>query len=424
MKRGLCLVLLCLLCIAISGCGKNRKKDEPNNEPPVADTNSGHVNAEVPSVQGEGVIFYRGDTYTEKNMLYYEYHERSELLAAFDSESHQTIPYCFNPACEHRPEKRSLDGTQILEEGCPAYDYTEQSVFICGDHLYFYKDDCLYQADLKGENRKIITRLSKPYTVSMQGNCYYTDEALYVAYKIGYEYTEIETDGGKKEWRAGAALEKCEAGVLCIPFSGEGERVIFHSNEYYDMQVVNLWRHDGCICFQVLGRDCPFSDIQEEAGDDFQAIMNADRRHSFTEAYDYVIETGEIRSFAYEKPSHGGFYFFRDVYGVILDSNKLALYRYSGERIGETEVPFSGIISDQYLIGYNMESSKGVMLNQADGSVVKTSPFSWEDFYLEVVVGDSYYGRVGSSRAYISAEDYWSGKKEGIVPFSEIRVAE
>ena len=423
MKRIVCCFFLCLSCIVICGCKNDRKNSEQGNGTTVAVNTTvpvsdiGNESADVPQVQGEGVVFYRGNTYTAENMFYLD---NPGLKKIFDVESHQTMPYCFDPGCEHRHEKRSLDGTEVLEEGCPAYDYTEHSVFIYEEHLYFFDDGCLYQADLAGVNRKEISRLSKPYTI-IQGDCYYTDEAMYVPYILYYDLILYKKDG-KEEWLPGERKEKQEAGVLRIPYSGEGESVIFRSNEYYDMQVVSLWRHDGCICFQVIGRDCPFSVIQEEAGDDWQATMNVDLQHSFTEAYDYVIETGEIRSFAYEKPSHGGFYFFRDVYGVIQDSGKLELHRYSGELTAETEVPFSGVISDQYLIGYNMENSKGVLLNQENGKVVKTSPLTWDDFLIEVVVGDSYYGSVTSDKtknAYISANDYWEGNKSGIVVFSE-----
>lgn len=420
MKRCFLLFLICMSCIVVFGCEKTRKNSEQGNEPTVSGDMPGDVNVDVPQIRGERVIFYRGETFTEESMMYPEGTRALECI--FSTESRQTIPYCFDPGCEHHPPKISEDGTEVLEEGCPAYDYSQQSVFVQNGYLYFFLDGTLYQADTTGKNRRIISSLSKPYTLST-GNCYYTEDALYVPYFL-YNELVLKEGGKEPEWLLGEVKEKQEAGILRIPFSGEGESIIFRSEEYYDLQVVSLWRHDGCICFQVTGRDCPYSVIQEEAGNDFQAMMDVDRKHSFTEAYDYVIETGEIKSFAYEKPSHGGFYFFRDVYGVIRDSNKLELYRYSGERMAETEVPFSGVISDQYVIGYNLENSKGVLLNQVDGKVVKTSPFTWDDFLLEVVVGDSYYGYVGMTRAYVSAEDYWSGNKEGIVLFPAISVTQ
>lgn len=405
MKRKLLYVLiLCLLCITICSCGKKHRNEKSE---------------EV--IQGEGVIFYRGDTYTEESLIFDSHTDSSVLKSVFNTESHQSMPYCFDSGCEHHPDKMSLDGTEVLEEGCPAYDYSQQSVFIHGEHMYFFMDRCLYRADLTGMNRQLICSLTKPYTMSERGDCIYTDEALYIPYVLCNELI-LKTDGSAEEWVLGEKKEKQEAGLLRIPFSGEEEKVIFHSDEYYDMQVVNIWRHDGCICFQVIGRDCPYSIIQKEAGDDFdlQALMTVDLSHSFTEAYDYVVKTGEIKSIAYEKPTHGGFYFFSDVYGIIQDSGKLELHRYSGEMTAETEIPFSGVISDRYVIGYNADNHKGVLLNQEDGKVIKTSPLTWEDFLLEVVVGDSFFGHVGLTRAYLSAEDYWSGNTEGIVLIPEV----
>lgn len=424
MKRGIFLLLCCLLFVVLCSCKNNRKNSEQdNNISGTVDVPQNNISGpvDVSQVQGEGVIFYRGgETFTERTVMYPV--GTRGLLCIFDTESHQSVPYCLNPECEHRPSKMSEDGMEVLEEGCPAYDYSQEHVFVCGEHLYFMLDGCLIQADLTGMNRKILCRLSKPYTLG-QGNGYYTDEALYIPYFLYYDLA-LKNENGAEEWIPGEKKEKQEAGVLRIPFTGEKESVIFRTNEYYDMQVVSLWRHDGCICFQVTGRDVPYSVIQEEAGGNWQAMMDVDRRHSFTQAYDYVVETGEIRSFAYEKPSLGGFYFFRGVYGMVKDSNRLELHLYSGELIAETEVPFSGVISDQYVIGYNMDNNKGVLLNPADGKVEKTSPLTYDDFYLEVVVGDGFYGYVGQTRAYISAEDYWSGNKEGIVLFPEVRVAD
>ena len=405
-KLSLALVVaLCVICLI--GCGKKKPKEETGEET---------------STPGTGVIFQDNGTYTEKYVLLRPEGSK-QPLHIYDVETGLLSIYCFDPGCEHKPEKRSLDGETVLEKGCPAYDYITYPVYIKENTMYFFHDNCLWSADVTGQNRKEITRIKRPVYTS---NALYTDEALYLTYTTPYEWT-LHEENGTSEWIAGEMKEKQEAGVLRIPYSGEGEQIIFKAEDSYDMQVVLPWYHDGCVCFQVQGRDIPFQDIADYAasvGDDWQALMNYDRQHSYTEAFDYVIATGEVKSFAYEKPSRGGFYFFRAAYGLIQESGKLELHKYSGELIGETEMRFGGIVSDQSIIGYNMDTGNAVMLSEETGKMMKTSPLTYDDFTADVIVGETYYGHSltdGGSykRAYMKAEDFWAGKKDKIVFYGE-----
>lgn len=407
------IVMICFLYGCLTSCGKNPKKQTGI---PSEEQSSNGILSDISAPEGEGVIFKDGNTYTEEYVIYTpEGSSRPKYI--FDIKTGQSIPYCFDTACEHKHEKRSADGNEILEEGCPAYDYTDASVYIFDDSLWFFSEQCLYQADVTGLNRKEVTRLSKPYFCNNTYS-YYTDEALYLTYSLPFELIEKEGNG-KTEWLAGGYREKPEVGVLRIPYSGEGEEVIYSSDEFYQMNAVELWYHDGCISFQILGSDRPPGKVDYSASqEDIMAQIEEEQKHTYVEAFDYVIATGEVKSYAYQKP-YRGIYFFRGAYGLIQEGNQLELYRYSGEKIAITDEQFSGVYSDRYIIGYNMENNKGILRNQDDGKVVKTSPFTWEDFLLEVVVGESYYGWKDGQRAYISASDYWNGNMDGIILFQE-----
>ena len=59
MKRCFLLFLICMSCIVMFGCEKERKNSERGNEPTkLGDIPSGVV----PQTQGEGVVFYGGET--------------------------------------------------------------------------------------------------------------------------------------------------------------------------------------------------------------------------------------------------------------------------------------------------------------------------------------------------------------------------
>ena len=202
-KLSLALVVaLCVVCLI--GCGKKKPKEETGEET---------------STPGTGVIFQDNGTYTEKYVLTRPEGSK-QPLHIYDVETGLLSIYCFDPGCEHKPEKRSLDGETVLEKGCPAYDYITYPVYIKENTMYFFHDNCLWSADVTGQNRKEITRIKRPVYTS---NALYTDEALYLTYTTPYEWI-LHEENGTSEWIAGEMKEKQEAGVLRIPYSGEGEQ--------------------------------------------------------------------------------------------------------------------------------------------------------------------------------------------------------
>ena len=390
--RKLLIVVIGIVCIFLSACGKKKKSEEQTN------TN---------------VLFpYDGATYSESYVLYQKSGQNS-CLWYFDVATKSAGPYCFDPTCAHKRAVRDMNGN-IIEEGCLAFEI-DRTPFPCGDYLYYYSEYPLrlYRTDRQGNNQEIIAEPDGPYGNIFQ--VYYTDEALYLGYNIEYEYTQVETNDGKKQWRAGELRDKREAGILRISYDGKTE-VIYRSDEYYTMLVAEFHYFDGKLRFLVMGEDRPHVNL-DMSDPDFNEQLAEDRKHQVTEAYEYTISTGELKQTFHFQP-YTVSYFFDEFYGVLDESNRLILYTYDGEKIAESEIaPMDVVISDHGIIGVDMTTHEYFMLDEKTGKVLKRTTLTWDDMVLFAVVGDSYYGYVQNSRAYISAEDYWAGNKDGIVIF-------
>ena len=359
------------------------------------------------------VLFLYGvDTYSEDYVLY---SSGSNYRLFFDVETGTVGPYCFDPGCEHQKAVYSQQG-ELVRQGCPAYDYSELAVFLIEDSLYYYSSGCLYQADRKGNNRKLITRLSKPY--ERPDVCCYTEEALYISYSFSFEYTLEENSSGKPEWRAGKKKEKPEVGVLRIPYAGTGEEVIYHSDEFYEMQIAEIAYYDGKVVFRVLGLDRPSEDFDLLSPDASEFIAE-ERKHTFSSAYCYKTETGNLKQL-WAPRQYFKSYFFEKSYGFMDEAGVLELYQYEGVQVAETEIALWEVFPSTHgVIGWDKNTLEGVMLSDETGKEMKRSSLTWEDFNLYCVVGDSYYGYVGNKKAYVSADDFWAGKKDGIRVFPD-----
>lgn len=388
-------IFLCLLICFISGCNKNTREEISSNR----------------------VIFFRdGGTYSESYALF----TNSGPRCYYDVESGNEGPYCFEAGCEH---KRSVhnDNDEVIQQGCLAYDYTDYPIFLCGDYLYFFSSRSLYRADRKGNNREKLAELTSPYELN-GACCYYTQEAFYIAYTMSYEYSLVENSDGVSGWRVGARREKPESGVLRIPFSGSKEEVIYHSDKQYEMQVVEFWSYDGHVLFMLQSMDRPgnFVDLKE---DNWQELVEEERRHTFLEVYDYSVSSGEVKRLV-EPRSNIGIYFFSEVYGIAeKEPGSLELFNYNGDRVALTEgTQRFGISSDRGIFGWDNDTGEGVMLDEKNGKIVKRSPFTINDFSISVIVGKSCFGYVYDSegnyvRAWISTDDFWTGNKSGIRVF-------
>lgn len=382
----------CFLIILFVGCG-NEKKDGQSNE---------------------RVIFYRdGGTYAESYALFTNGGPR----CYYDVEHEYAGPYCFDPGCEHKRPVRN-DAGEVIRQGCLAYDYTDEPVFLCGDYLYFISSYCLYRADRQGNERKKIVEFTAPYEI-YGNNCYYTEEALYIAYSVSYEYSPVESNEGNSGLKVGKQKEKPETGVLRIPFIDGKEEVIFHSDEQYAMQIVEFWSYDGHLIFMVQSMDRPSNYVDYNA-DNWKELIEDERCHTFLEVYDYCESTGEIKRIV-EPRSNIGIYFFSKVFGIIEEEpGHLELFRYSGEKVGITEESlFFGVASDKGIIGWSNDTHEWILLDELSGKVMKRSPITRQEFSLSVVVGESCYGYVLDSegnyvRAWISFNDLWEGNRKGM----------
>ena len=367
------------------------------------------------------VIFKYLSTYTEQyciDSMHSETYNRG-CKYLFDTQTGKAVPFCFDASCEHKPSVYSSKG-MLLEQGCMSYDFASTVQFLNEDGMYFFQNGRLYFADLQGNNRKIITELRKPYTVN-QDICWYTEEALYIAYTIPYELLCSE-NGSTTEWYCGEAKEKQEAGLLRIPYSGEGEEVLYSSDEFYEMQIADIWYRDGTVYFLVLGKERPSRSIDYSQDKEvWQALIEEEERVTFTRAYSFSISSGALQEMFQTKP-YTGSYFFTDVYGLETERGTLELYRYSGDKACETEIPISaGIASDHGIVAWDRNTKEAVMIDEESGKVISRSPLTYDDITISVVVGESYYGVISRDgtivHAYISEKDFWNGNKKKIVEY-------
>jgi len=391
----------CIMCLWSVGCGKEKKQFNGRSD---------------------CILFnYDGNVYTEDYMVYNDRSGKKNIFSVADGNA---MPYCFDPGCEHRKRSERKESGEIVEQGCLAYDYNEAPFFLCGDSLYFLFSRALYCADLQGHNRRCIVKLTKPY-VLYDNTCWYTEDALYVAYVLPYEVVQSMNNNGEAEWVAGERKEKQEAGILRIPFSGEGEETIFCSDEYYDMQIVDLWLQERKLFFTVMGRDQPNPrNAAEYTSEDWQTMVEEERKHTLLEIDEYDLSASTIHRILEPKP-YLGVYFYSEVFGIEQQTGVLDLYRYSGERIAQTELSlYFGIRSDSGIYGWDTNTDELVKLSETTGEIVRRSKLTGKDFDVTVVVGDSFFGGVVNSnhqliKGYISAEDFWSGDKNGIIVFGE-----
>ena len=379
-RRVCLLTVCCLVCILFSSCGRKAEPDQPDMD---------------------DIMFYR--PMGSNQPLHY-----------FDAATRTGGVFCFDPTCEHKRLVESATGG-LAEQGCPAYDYSGTAVFLSGDHLYFFCERCLWQADRQGYNRKIITRLSKPYEGT---EAFFTDEAMYISYIFTYEYSPVENENGEPEWRVGELREKPEAGLVRIPYSGEGEELIYCTDEYYEGMVAPVRYRDGRLYFAVYGMDRPSIFVDVVNDPDWKEKVAEERRHTYVAAYEYTVSTGEIKQLFAPRPNTKS-YFFSNTFGFLDDSGTLELYRYNGEKTVESEIAFSVIHPSSYDIVGRDKDNHVVMVSEETGKVMKRSPLAWQDFNLDKVIGESCYGTtsVGGNgyTAYISAEDFWKGNKDGIL---------
>ena len=388
--RIMLILMSCVVVISVSSCGRKLKSGQMNRE----------------------VLFWAGlETYMG-NVALYRPNGQNRPLYYFDVTTKAGGVFCFDPTCEHKMPVRSEKG-ELIEQGCPAYDYSELAVYLTGDYMYYYSSNCLYRADRQGNNRKTITKLSKPYGIPMA--CCYTDEALYISYSFSYEYYKVEKEDGELEWRVGELREKPEIGLLRIPYSGEGEEEIYHTDEYYEATIGEIECCDGQIVFFLMWMDRPSNFVDMMNDPDWKAKADEERRHTFIEAYDYRIATGDLKQLFAPRQCIASF-FFSETYGFLDDYGTLGLYRYDGEEAVKPEIGFWRIYPSTHdIIGWDYEKRGGVMVSEKTGKVIKESPLTWEDFNLYLAVGESYYGMVDNYKAYISAADFWAGNKDGII---------
>ena len=364
---------------------------------------------------GTAIFGLADDTFTEEYRIYNDTYHGQVIKMIFDVRTGRTVPFCFDVACEHIPSDYKDEDDK---SSCVAYDFGVFPIYLNKQCLYYIQSDGLYSANLQGENRKLITQFQKPYSIS---SCIYTDEAAYIAYTIPYDILS-SGEGKNKQWFSGQAKEKPEAGVLRVPYSGEAEEVIYASDEYYDMQIAELWYHNGNVSFQVIGLERPskFTLCAPES-EEWKSMVEEERKHTIVEALNYSVVNKSVSSL-YRKQTYCTIYFFSDVYGILTDNMTLELYRYNGEFVAETEISLYNIYrSDHGIYACEWGTRDYVLLSQDNGKELKRE-FKIKDFVITAIVGKSIYGVSSVTEeyvpAYISEDDFWNGNTEGMIEYS------
>ncbi|MBR7019460.1 MAG: hypothetical protein IKI15_00205 [Lachnospiraceae bacterium] len=408
--------VVCIVCMVMVSCGK---PDDKNEDIGALRSGTTELRGGTPSeVHCDGrIVFFRDDaTYTEDYVLF----SNSDMgIWYFDVTTGQSGRYCFDPTCEHKHAVYSPDGKTLLEEGCFSHELASWP-FPCGEYIYYYHYGPSYLArtDRTGNNREILWEPQRPY--GPPACIYFTDEAVYIAYQNSYEYKLVEGSNGETVWVSGNLKEKLEVGVVRVPYSGGKEEVIFRSDEYYNMGIYEFEYYNGKLRFLIGGMDRPANndiDLMQDP-EVWQPLVEEERQHTLTIAYEYTITTGAIRKIFELKP-YTGSYFLQESYCTVDGDFKLSLYSYDGAKLWEAANPMDVVVSDHGLIAVDMKSNQYSLLDEKTGAVLKTSPFTWDDFRMDVVVGDSFYGHVGMQRGYISAEDFWAGDRDGIVCYPD-----
>lgn len=369
----------------------------------------------------DAVVFFRdGGSYTEQYAVYTK-DGKSPNLWYFDVTTKQSVPYCFDPSCDHRRAERDLDGN-IISKGCISYELGSP-LFINEGSVFYYSDseNCIYRTDLSGNNRKAVARLSRPYGYTSA--VYFTENEAFLSYNMTCEYKQVG-EGSKTEWIVDKVKEMPEIGVIRVPLDGSGEEVLFRSDEYYEMQVCEFHCFDGRLHFVMVGKDRPTD--YEKFGDDFQALMEDDLKHTVEEGFEYTTSTNELRKLFFYS-TYVPTYFFDKGYGILNDADKLEIYHYDGEKVAESEIDRMDLIENTRLpnheiIGRKTDTGEFFLMNPENGEILKKA--SLKGFVLNAAVGNSYYGIIDGTDGqgilvYISAADFWNGNEKGIVPFSK-----
>lgn len=406
MKRGI-LAILFLLCALVTACGKGNKTTEKE---PVSSEES-YVCA----------AFLRQSFLTERFALY---HDSDFQLRYFDTESGTDIVFCFDPSCDHEPEKRSRTG-ELLQKGCVSYSFSSYPVMIRGEYCFFFDQETgeVIRSDRQGENRKVIGKIPQyilPYSVFFSG------DTIFVTYANSYEMIETKDNNGETLWIVGDAKPKRSCGIVQINLESGAYAEILDTEDYaavieqYDIRGDHLY-------FTRAYYDIPYISPNLETADpslipEGMTVENYYEelpKHAWMDVYDYTISTGELRV-VLQNLHYGTTELCRDFFAVE-EGNVTGLYRYRGERFRELDFPMKkGIRSDSGLVC--RKGSDTVLIDENTGEIVKTSTVPGDTFVVEDILGNSCYGFLkagdGWTPGYLSAEDFWNSNTANVVAFN------
>lgn len=421
MKRKIVLIFvaICILCCA---CGeKNGSKEISKNQSQAESTNQPEEEEKQPEFVCHSFL---GQSFlTEEYALY---HNQDSRLQIFDSESKIGMPFCFDAGCIHEQTKRSIDG-KVIQEGCVAYEFSNQPVMIQGEKCYFLSDNGeLYCSDLQGENRKLIGTL--PSYASYPDSVFFTNEAMFAVYQNPYDLIETKNSDGETQWLVGEMKDVNIAGIMRIDLE-DGQFSEAFRTQNYNARVAQCDVRGNHIYFLSFFLDIPYVgpdlDTYGDSGQIPDGLTKENYweempKHQWAEIYDYNIATKEVTCIL-DKRQYSDVYFCEDFFLLDGEDNKTGMYRYNGEYIRELDFEIWKVVrTDSGLVCSQSSEPNVYRLYDAEtGEEIKKTEISSTVFQPEVFIGKSCYGFVigenGMEAGYLSTEDFWNGEGQNAI---------
>ncbi|MBR5659386.1 MAG: hypothetical protein IKX10_08350 [Lachnospiraceae bacterium] len=430
MDKSCRIMLILVLCLDLLGCKSSGQVDESKEVGSVDATSeiaTPSMAVDKPNTKNDKVLYYEGsnNAFSGKYALFQEYSDHGRVsLHFFDVSTGQSDYYCFDPGCEHKPPQYDFVTGELISDFCMAFDLGGKSLYLQKDCMYFFDYPYLFRADLKGENRRIVSELKQPDSSSFVQEIY-TSSCYFRSFTYSNEMIEKTDENGECSWWLGEPLDRRKLVIIMMPLDGSEPKEIFIEDDLYDLSIQNLKEYNGHLYISTCGLDVPYGslpDIQK----DIEGYYEALNQHNHTKVYDYDILSGRLIDLTETLSIQGGgVYDFANGYIVkcSVGDEPGVLYDQSGQMI--CELPFSVghlVQSDHYILAswamngeywyYLYDPIEDMILQKVDGS---------DAIFLETAVGESYYGGKNNQIYYISSKDFWEGHMEKAIIISNNR---
>ena len=430
MDKSCRIMLILVLCLDLLGCKSSGQVDESKEVgSAAADSSIGSPSTAVvePNAKSDKVLYYEYscNTFAEKYALFQEHSDQGRVsLHFFDVSTGQSNYYCFDPGCEHKPPQYDFVTGELISDFCMAFDLGGKTIAFQKDCCFFFDYPNLVRADLKGENRRTVSELKLPDSLSFVQEIY-TSTNYFRSFTYSNEMIEQIDENGDHSWWIGEPLDRRKVVIIMIPLDGSEQKEVFCEDDLYDLSIHNLKEYNDHLFFCTSGLDVPYGSLPS-IQEDMEGYYKALKQHSYTKVFDYDITKGLLTDLTETlSASESGEYDFADGYIVKCSAadEPGVLYDYSGQWIRELPFPVGHLVqSDHYILAswamngeywyYLYDPIDDKILQKVNGS---------NRFFLEAAVGESYYGNENNQIFYISSTDFWEGHIEKAIIISNNR---